>query len=522
VTRQVDKRERGSNYRGSEQYYPADVVAWFLFHVHGIEPTLAEDFRLSEHAEWPSRWGRHTITKNGDPTNAATLGDTDGRALEFTDDTGEHLDAGDVSALDVGADESLSVFALLQTQDTTEPGRFVTKRDLSASNEGWSLTKNNNGQVNFAVDDGTNTDTANGTTAIDDGSPHVVGGTRDPGASEIRAITDGTVEATANDSSGNLSNAAAAKIAIRDDLISPYIGDLGLVGAHKQWLSEPQAAYLDEILRVDRTKFAERLHRWLDGTPRDGLQRRLPGDLQDGYLSSTDYLWMPERTIHLTDGMSDSQLTDYSGSNFITQRTASDQITARGPSSLGEPLDHIECSASTVYTSDKFPNTPSAVTVFFVYQDRQGSNNSALFAHRPNSADDSFAMFSRPGGDRVQANLSDSDGGFSNIFVTNIDPQGRVTVTAVRWQGLQTASPSFKVWADDGSGIDTASGRNSNGSNFSQQTETFFAIQPNGLLSEAKDVYFVRRIDAAPTDSEITSMLNTLSSRYPVGEDRTP
>jgi len=32
----------------------------------------------------------------------------------------------------------------------------------------------------------------------------------------------------------------------------------------------------------------------------------------------------------------------------------------------------------------------------------------------------------------------------------------------------------------------------------------------------------VRRIDAAPTDSEITSMLNTLSSRYPVGEDRTP
>ena len=435
--------------RTRRKLLPADMVRNLLAHWFGPSTeAFVEDLRHADRGAWDSEYGDYRVTKNGDPQRAEEISDTDGRAYAFNEgNTTDYLEIADGELPEPG-DGPFSVGALLQTTDQSEPGRIAQKRDLSSSNEGWSLFKagTNNDIVEFFLDDGTDSADANPSITIADGQPHLCGGVRDPGDARVRTFVDGVFDAQgATTGVGSVDNSTSTKVTVRDDLARPYIGDLGLFLYVLQWISEPQWAYLDALLR-DRSLRVPTLP--IYGHPATGLKRRLPSYLTDAFgAGGPDFWWSADRTFRHEDGEGVVQLTNHAGSDFGVQRTSSNQPFARGPSKRGQKLAYLEGTGGEYHT--KLPAISSdEVTVFGVY--KRGNTTTDAYGLFGDDDTNSRVRVRNGAHDRLQWDITDTDGVQSNgdVTLTNIDTANKFAFVCV----VNTATGRLEAAAESALG----------------------------------------------------------------------
>lgn len=327
-------------------YHPADVVARILYHVHGVLPAYATDFRHAEEDEYPSEYGQHPTTKQGAPSNAESLGDADGRAQ---DTTNGNFEGGNPTAYSPGADSLTQIVSY-------QPYSIESAQELVF---GWSSSGSAKAEINHddnnpvrpkfnAADDNGNVTGANVSDGIEEGSDSLIAQVIDREGNDHRAfgIYDG--RGSVAQVVGGLGFDANMTLDSAPVFCSTADASLQLVAAHHDWISTEQFAYIWEVLR-DRTQYAPQLDRWMVGTPEDGFSRRLP-DYLTPHSDDLDQWWTADRHVHQIDGEGATQLPDYSGTNRGVQRTDSDKPIVRGPTERGERADYVEVNKQQTMT----------------------------------------------------------------------------------------------------------------------------------------------------------------------------
>lgn len=234
----------------------------------------------------------------------------------------------------------------------------------------------------------------------------------------------------------------------------------------------------------------------------------LPARITDNVdnVEQVDFWTSHEKYTEYSDNDGIDPLLDFSGGNHISQETTADQATYR--------TDVIECDGSDFYTSDRFPTSPDAITILSVAQETGGNFTTGVFGHRATDADPSLAYFFDANNGEVESNIG--KGGSTTGASVAVDPSAGMVVSAVRWNGLNTSSQSLKIWAEDGSGTVSASTSTSFSAGFALETETFFALEPDGSFSGGKDIESLVRIGADLTDTQVSNMVSDFATYHGV------
>lgn len=393
----------------SDLYLPADAVGTYLYHVHGIPPAFAVDFRNAEHSEFPAAWGGQTVTKNGNPVNADELGDSDVVAQDFDPATNDHFVVPSDPSLNTGGSTSLVLF---MDQDTSSD--FIRYFNRTTGTEGWDYLYSSNGPVIFRVSDtdGDDLDTFDPGFSPVDGEDHLLVGSYDESAERALQWVDGTdfqSESTNADFDPSKYNSGDGKDIYIGQKWSPtnwHDGAIQFVAVHSEWISGAQANYLDAILR-DRTAYAPQLDRWVYGDDEGGLSRDLP-DYLAPHSADLHHWWTSDRHIHQIDGEGVAQLPDYSGQNFGVQRTDASQPIVRGPSERGERASHVELSGGqSVNLRSK--GTVSQWTVFGIAE-RGPTGSDTLMLYGLGGSGSGQIRLTSTGDGNLSFNTTDDDG----------------------------------------------------------------------------------------------------------------
>lgn len=491
--------------RGSDLYLGADELALFLFHVHGLEPGFVTDFRHAEQDAFPSRWGRHEVTKNGDPQNSESLADLDGRAQDFDGST-DALDAGDVGASHPGSSQDMSVLCLFQSDGNLSYRPPMIGRMNSI---GWRIRLKETGDPRMQVYDGTESVVQGASTSAGvDGEPHQLVCVLD--RSEGRMITDldgGAARGTADVSAVDDIDASTALKVGTEDYSNDYWQDqLGLVAVHAAWLSEPQIAYLHELL-FERTKFTSALRRCVCGTPRDGLQRRLPDYLTSAFgEDGPDFWWSADRQYRNVDGEAVEQLTNHAGSGFIPQRIDSEQAIARGRTERGHSLDHLEFTGSEYYTDQDPPSPVDGMTLAGVFRRLPGTDTNWLNLYNTEGAE--IAGVKTDGDSTLRV---DARGGAGNRAQTavNLDLTSWIAYVAV----IDFVGDRLRILADNGDG--PVSSAITPSYTAAADLEYHTIASNDGSFTSTADIAEILSGPTVLTESEQDKLLASLVERLP-------
>jgi hypothetical protein len=401
--------------RTRRKHLPDDYVRRLLAHWHGTDvDSYVDDFRHADRESYETPEG-YTVERQGRPSPVEPIGDTDGKAQDF--DAEEYITLGDDDRLDPAAGDSLTVLTLLEAGPSAQKSRVFCSTDtVSTGMQGWGQLIDSAGGLNFVIGDGSDRNTASGNGTLDDGSPHLATNVVDRGVDKLRNFIDASPVRTEDISAvGDASNSLDKVVGALSDGSEGYPGILGLAVWHPEWISQPQLAYLYEIL-TDRTTYAHALDRWVYGTPETGLKRRPIDYLERAGIWSTDgAAWDCRRSIHHVDGEGvvqvENHMGPWEGKHAQAQRTDSEQAIARGASERGEPLDYAELTGTERAYNTSFPSSYTTEALCLWGVARRAANSDLYIPDRFEGSSTSTIVDLRLNDDTtVGGHIQDADG----------------------------------------------------------------------------------------------------------------